>query len=51
MQFGYCGFSFLCHAVSLSFMVFCKLRWLYNSFPTGLKESLKRVIISLSCYQ
>ena len=28
IQFGYCGFSFLSHAVSLCFMMFSKLRWL-----------------------
>ena len=48
IQFGYRGFSFLSHAVRLWFMVFSKLALvsldcLYNSFPTGLKESLKRV--------
>ena len=28
IRFGYRGFSFLSHAVSLRFMVFSKLRWL-----------------------
>ena len=57
IQFGYRGvpvFLFLVVLLGcgLGYLVsFSKFGLVYNSFPTGLKESLKRVKVCYSCYQ
>ena len=55
IRFGHCGIFLLSQTISLWFCDVSKLRWLVHLTiyfsPTGMKESLKRVQTSESCYQ